>query len=165
MTMRQEHGTTSTPAMGAEAVFDLLRTIDLQAQMVQLREDIASDRLGNQAQAAYKRIKLAEAFLESGNRPEWMVMTVLPVLPRTCVRWCRWMAAASRPPISTTCTVASSTATNRLRPPARAQRAGHHRAQRKAHAAGVVDALMDNGRRGRANHRHQQSARSSPWPT
>jgi DNA-directed RNA polymerase subunit beta' len=81
MTMRQEHGDDFDAAMGAEAVFDLLRTIDLQAQMVQLREDIASTGSETKLKRLTKRIKLVEAFLESGNRPEWMVMTVLPVLP------------------------------------------------------------------------------------
>src|SRR5678815_5185953 len=60
---------------------DLLRTIDLQAQMVQLREDIAATGSETKLKRLTKRIKLVEAFLESGNRPEWMVMTVLPVLP------------------------------------------------------------------------------------
>ena len=81
MTMRQEHGDDFDAAMGAEAVFDLLRTIDLQAQMVQLREDIAATGSETKLKRLTKRIKLVEAFLESGNRPEWMVMTVLPVLP------------------------------------------------------------------------------------
>src|SRR3569833_245326 len=81
MTMRQEHGADFDAAMGAEAVFDLLRTIDLQAQMVQLREDIAATGSETKLKRLTKRIKLVEAFIESGNRPEWMVMTVLPVLP------------------------------------------------------------------------------------
>ena len=81
MTMRQEHGDDFDAAMGAEAVFELLRTIDLQAQMVQLKEDIAATGSETKLKRLTKRIKLVEAFLESGNRPEWMVMTVLPVLP------------------------------------------------------------------------------------
>nr|MDQ3057578.1 DNA-directed RNA polymerase subunit beta' [Pseudomonadota bacterium] len=81
MQARQEHGDDFDAAMGAEAVFDLLRTIDLQAQMVQLKEDIAATGSETKLKRLTKRIKLAEAFLESGNRPEWMVMTVLPVLP------------------------------------------------------------------------------------
>src|SRR3546814_7619300 len=67
--------------MGAEAVFDLLRTIDLQAEMVQLKEDIAATGSETKLKRLTKRVKLVEAFLGSGNRPEWMVMTVLPVLP------------------------------------------------------------------------------------
>ena len=81
MTARQEHGDDFEAAMGAEAVYDLLRTLDLQGEMVQLREDIASTGSETKLKRFTKRIKLVEAFLESGNRPEWMVMTVLPVLP------------------------------------------------------------------------------------
>ncbi|GGK00707.1 DNA-directed RNA polymerase subunit beta' [Luteimonas terricola] len=81
MQMRQEHGDDFDAAMGAEAVFDLLRTIDLQAEMVRLKEDVAATGSETKLKRLTKRIKLVEAFLESGNRPEWMVMTVLPVLP------------------------------------------------------------------------------------
>ena len=81
MQMRQEHGDDFDAAMGAEAVFDLLRTIDLQAEMVRLKEEIAATGSETKLKRLTKRIKLVEAFLESGNRPEWMVMTVLPVLP------------------------------------------------------------------------------------
>ncbi|WP_133479878.1 DNA-directed RNA polymerase subunit beta' [Cognatilysobacter segetis] len=78
---RQEHGDDFDAAMGAEAVYELLRTIDLQTEMVQLREDIASTGSETKLKRLTKRIKLIEAFIDSGNRPEWMVMTVLPVLP------------------------------------------------------------------------------------
>jgi DNA-directed RNA polymerase subunit beta' len=81
MTARQEYGDDFDAAMGAEAVYDLLRTIDLQSEMVTLREEIASTGSETKLKRLTKRIKLVEAFLESGNRPEWMVMTVLPVLP------------------------------------------------------------------------------------
>ena len=81
MQMRQEHGDDFDAAMGAEAVFELLRTIDLQAEMVKLKEEIAATGSETKLKRLTKRIKLVEAFLESGNRPEWMVMTVLPVLP------------------------------------------------------------------------------------
>lgn len=78
---RQEHGDDFEAAMGAEAVYELLRTIDLQSEMVTLREEIAATNSETKLKRLTKRIKLVEAFLESGNRPEWMVMTVLPVLP------------------------------------------------------------------------------------
>ena len=81
MQMRQEHGDDFDAAMGAEAVFELLRTLDLPSEMIQLREDIASTGSETKLKRLTKRIKLIEAFLESGNKPEWMVMTVLPVLP------------------------------------------------------------------------------------
>ena len=77
MTARQEYGDDFDAAMGAEAVYDLLRTIDLQSEMVTLREEIASTGSETKLKRLTKRIKLVEAFLESGNRPEWMVMTCL----------------------------------------------------------------------------------------
>jgi DNA-directed RNA polymerase subunit beta' len=81
MQARQEHGDDFEAAMGAEAVYELLRTIDLQAEMVRLKEEIAATNSETKLKRLTKRIKLVEAFLDSGNRPEWMVMTVLPVLP------------------------------------------------------------------------------------
>ena len=78
---RQEHGDDFDAAMVAEAVYELLRTIDLQSEMTRLREEIAATGSETKLKRLTKRIKLIEAFLESGNRPEWMVMTVLPVLP------------------------------------------------------------------------------------
>ncbi|MDO4709629.1 MAG: DNA-directed RNA polymerase subunit beta' [Pseudomonadota bacterium] len=81
MQARAEHGDDFEAAMGAEAVFELLRNIDLQAEMVKLKEEIASTGSETKLKRLTKRIKLVEAFLDSGNRPEWMIMTVLPVLP------------------------------------------------------------------------------------
>ncbi|WP_028928258.1 DNA-directed RNA polymerase subunit beta' [Pseudoxanthomonas suwonensis] len=81
LTARQEHGDDFDAAMGAEAIYELLRTIDLQAEMARLREEIAATGSETKLKRLTKRIKLIEAFIESGNRPEWMVMTVLPVLP------------------------------------------------------------------------------------
>ncbi|MUV13936.1 DNA-directed RNA polymerase subunit beta' [Noviluteimonas gilva] len=81
MTARQEHGDDFDAAMGAEAVYELLRTIDLQSEMLRLKEEIAATNSETKLKRLTKRIKLIEAFLDSGNRPEWMVMTVLPVLP------------------------------------------------------------------------------------
>ncbi len=77
----EEHGDEFDARMGAEAVYELLRTIDLNAEMVKLKEEIASTNSETKLKRLSKRIKLMEAFVESGNRPEWMVMTVLPVLP------------------------------------------------------------------------------------
>jgi DNA-directed RNA polymerase subunit beta' len=76
-----EFGDDFDAKMGAEAVYELLRTIDLTAELVRLKEEIAQTNSETKLKRLTKRIKLMEAFLESGNRPEWMVMTVLPVLP------------------------------------------------------------------------------------
>ncbi|MBZ0221746.1 MAG: DNA-directed RNA polymerase subunit beta' [Dokdonella sp.] len=77
----EEHGDEFDARMGAEAVYELLKTIDLNQELIKLREEIASTNSETKLKRLSKRIKLVEAFLESGNRPEFMVMTVLPVLP------------------------------------------------------------------------------------
>ncbi|UXI67394.1 DNA-directed RNA polymerase subunit beta' [Tahibacter amnicola] len=77
----EEHGDEFDARMGAEAVYELLKSIDLNQELVKLREEIASTNSETKLKRLSKRIKLVESFIESGNRPEWMVMTVLPVLP------------------------------------------------------------------------------------
>ena len=77
----EEHGDEFDARMGAEAVFELLKSIDLHGELIRLREEIAATNSETKIKRLSKRIKLMEAFLESGNKPEWMVMTVLPVLP------------------------------------------------------------------------------------
>jgi DNA-directed RNA polymerase subunit beta' len=77
----EEFGDEFDAAMGAEAIHELLRTIDLSAGVLQVREDIGATNSETKIKRLSKRLKLMEAFLESGNRPEWMVLTVLPVLP------------------------------------------------------------------------------------
>ncbi len=77
----EEHGDEFDARMGAEAVYELLKTIDLNAELVRLREEIAATSSETKLKRLSKRIKLVEAFNDSGNRPEYMVMTVLPVLP------------------------------------------------------------------------------------
>ena len=81
MTARQEHGDDFDAMMGAEAVHHLLRSLNLHEEVIRLKEEIAATNSETKLKRLTKRVKLAEAFLESGNRPEWMVMTVLPVLP------------------------------------------------------------------------------------
>lgn len=66
--------------MGAEAVKDLLMEIDLEAESAQLK-DIIENSVGQKRLKAVKRLEIVEAFRQSGNKPEWMVLDVLPVLP------------------------------------------------------------------------------------
>ncbi len=77
----EEHGDEFDARMGAEAVYELLRTIDLAAEMVRIREDMGNTSSDTKLKRLSKRLKLVESFIESGNKPEWMVLTVLPVLP------------------------------------------------------------------------------------
>jgi DNA-directed RNA polymerase subunit beta' len=77
----ESYGDEFDARMGAEAIHEMLRTIDLQKDVVEVREGINGTTSEAKIKRLSKRLKLIEAFLESGNRPEWMVMTVLPVLP------------------------------------------------------------------------------------
>jgi len=77
----EEFGDEFTAKMGAEAIYELLRTINLSDELKQLREDIGGTRSETKLKRFSKRVKLVEAFIDSGNRPEYMILTVLPVLP------------------------------------------------------------------------------------
>jgi DNA-directed RNA polymerase subunit beta' len=77
----EENGDEFDARMGAEAVYELLKTIDIPAEIVRLREEIQGTNSETKIKKFTKRLKLLESLQESGNRPEWMVMTVLPVLP------------------------------------------------------------------------------------
>jgi len=77
----EAHGDEFDARMGAEAVFELLKSMDLPSEVVKVREEIAGTSSETKIKRLTKRLKLIESFLDSGNKPEWMVMTVLPVLP------------------------------------------------------------------------------------
>src|ERR1700744_3036190 len=77
----EEHGDEFDARMGAEAVHELLKSMDLPSEGVKVREEMANTNSETKIKRLSKRLKLIEAFMESGNKPEWMVLTVLPVLP------------------------------------------------------------------------------------
>ncbi|MCJ8145667.1 DNA-directed RNA polymerase subunit beta' [Acinetobacter sp. A3.8] len=77
----EEYGDEFAAKMGAEAVQDLLKDIDLEAEIARLREEIPQTSSETKLKKMSKRLKLMEAFKDSNNKPEWMVMNVLPVLP------------------------------------------------------------------------------------
>ncbi len=77
----ENHGDEFDARMGAEAVYELLRTIDIPAEIRQLREEIEGTNSETKIKKFTKRLKLLESLQGSGNRPEWMILTVLPVLP------------------------------------------------------------------------------------
>jgi DNA-directed RNA polymerase subunit beta' len=66
--------------MGAEAVRDLLRDLDLDEESRTLRDVIKTSK-GQKQQRAIKRLKVVEAFIKSGNKPEWMILEAIPVIP------------------------------------------------------------------------------------
>ena len=77
----EEFGDDFDARMGAEAVYELLTAMDLAHEIGKLREEIPQTTSETKIKKLSKRLKLMEAFDGSGNKPEWMVMTVLPVLP------------------------------------------------------------------------------------
>jgi len=70
-----------TAGIGAEAIREMLSQIDLEGEAEALRADLAVATGELKPKKIIKRLKIVEAFLESGNRPEWMIMTVVPVIP------------------------------------------------------------------------------------
>jgi DNA-directed RNA polymerase subunit beta' len=77
----EEFGDEFEAKMGAEAIQTLMRDIDLEGEIQHLREEIPNTTSETKIKKYSKRLKLLEAFFFSGNKPEWMVMEVLPVLP------------------------------------------------------------------------------------
>ncbi|HWF00411.1 MAG TPA: DNA-directed RNA polymerase subunit beta' [Caulobacteraceae bacterium] len=82
MRFQDEFGDDSFNAeIGAEAIQNLLKAIDLETETEKLREDLLTTTSEIKLKKTSKRLKILEAFIESGNRPEWMVLTVVPVIP------------------------------------------------------------------------------------
>ncbi|BDM66166.1 DNA-directed RNA polymerase subunit beta' [Shewanella sp. NFH-SH190041] len=77
----EEYGDEFEAKMGAEAVLELLKAIDLEKEIEQMREELPSINSETRRKKVTKRLKLMEAFYNSGNKPEWMILKVLPVLP------------------------------------------------------------------------------------
>ena len=77
----EQYGDDFDARMGAEAVRELLLNLDLDSEIAELREEIPKTNSETKIKKFSKRLKLMEAFRKSGNKPEWMVLEVLPVLP------------------------------------------------------------------------------------
>ncbi len=78
---QEEYGDEFDARMGAEAVQELLRRMNLKTEAERIREELPTTSSETRSKKLSKRLKLIESFLDSGNKPEWMIMTVLPVLP------------------------------------------------------------------------------------
>ncbi len=77
----EQYGDEFDARMGAEAILELLKTIDLATETGKVRTEIEGTTSETKIKRLTKRLKLLESFVESGNNPQWMVLTVLPVLP------------------------------------------------------------------------------------
>jgi len=76
----EKYGNKFSAGMGAEAILELLKKIDLEKLSVELKEELEASQ-GQKKARIIKRLEIVEAFRLSGNRPEWMIMTVVPVIP------------------------------------------------------------------------------------
>jgi hypothetical protein len=122
--------------MGAEAIKELLAMVDVEELATDLRKRM-SEETSQQKKLKYsKRLKVATSFLKSGNRPDWMILDVIPVIPPELAaarasRWRTFRDFRSERSLSTR---------NQSQQPSQeadgVARAGSHRAQRKAHASG-----------------------------
>ena len=79
--MIENHGEQFEVGMGAEAIMKLLQDIDLEKDAVALRTEISKTKSEAKIKRLTKRLKLIKSFVDSGNKPEWMVLNVLPILP------------------------------------------------------------------------------------
>ena len=77
----EQYGDEFDARMGAEAIRELLRTTDLEDEIAKVRGELETTGSEARTKKLTKRLKLLEGFKSSGNRPEWMVLKVLPVLP------------------------------------------------------------------------------------
>ena len=77
----EEYGNEIKVGMGAEAIKELLMKIDLKKSYEELSEEIKVTKSQAKNKRNIKRLKLIESFINSGNKPEWMILDVLPILP------------------------------------------------------------------------------------
>ncbi|RKJ18042.1 hypothetical protein D7X33_46230, partial [Butyricicoccus sp. 1XD8-22] len=77
---REKFGNSFEAAMGAEAIKKLLQQIDLEDETAVLKEELKTAQ-GQRRTRAIKRLEVIESFRNSGNKPEWMILDVLPVIP------------------------------------------------------------------------------------
>ncbi len=77
----EQHGDEFDALMGAEAMQKLLKNLELKEEINRIREELPATTSDTKLKKLTKRLKLLEAFSDSGNHPEWMIMSVLPVLP------------------------------------------------------------------------------------
>src|SRR6266540_2706058 len=132
---QDEYGPDSfTAAIGAEAIREMLKALDLDKMQTDLRAEIASSDSDIKKKKVAKRLKIVEAFQQSGNKPEWMILTQVPVIPPDL-----------RPLVP-------------LEAADRAARARHHHPQRKAHVAGGRRRAVRQRPPRPCHHRRQQAA-------
>ena len=94
--MREKYEDEFKAGMGAEAVKALLQDIDLEQLSKELKSELET-ATGQKRIRLLKRLEVVDAFRVSGNKPEWMILDVVPVIPPTSAPWCSSTAAGSPP--------------------------------------------------------------------
>ncbi len=92
--MREKYEDDFQAGMGAEAIRTLLEKIDLEQLAAELKEELFT-AAGQKRVRILKRLEVVEAFRPSGNRPEWMILDVVPVIPPEFALWYSWTVADS----------------------------------------------------------------------
>jgi DNA-directed RNA polymerase subunit beta' len=87
-----------TAGMGAEAIKELLARLDVDQLAREMREKMRNETSMQKRLKYAKRLKVVDAFRKSGNRPEWMILDVIPVIPPELRPLVRWTGRASRRP-------------------------------------------------------------------
>ena len=77
----EQYGDEFDAKMGAEAVLQMLKELDLESEITKLKQDLSETKSEAKIKRLTKRLKLIESFIQSGNKPEWMILHTLPVLP------------------------------------------------------------------------------------
>ena len=78
---QEEYGDDFDAMMGAEGIFELLKNMDLSKDLIEIKKQLFTVNSETKMKRLTKRLKIIEAFVQSKNKPEWMILTVLPVLP------------------------------------------------------------------------------------
>src|SRR5207244_13593210 len=78
---REEHGPKFKAQMGAEAIKELLKRVNVERLSIELREKMKTEQSVQKKLKYAKRLKVADSFRKSSNRPEWMILDVIPVIP------------------------------------------------------------------------------------
>ena len=77
----EQYGGKFSAKIGAEAIYDLLKETDLEKLIAQLQREVKATKAEQSQKKILKRLRIVEAYKKSGNRPEWMILTMIPVIP------------------------------------------------------------------------------------
>src|SRR5919197_3206552 len=147
---QEEFGADSFTAMiGAEAIREMLKALDLEKMAADLRQEIATSTSDLKPKKLAKRLKLIEAFIQSGNKPEWMVLTVVPVIPPDLRPLVPLDGGRLAPPDLNDLYRRVINRNNRLKRLIELRAPDIIIRNEKRMLQEAVDALFDNGRRGR----------------